>query len=283
MSSNQEQIEYWNGEGGRRWVEQNRYIDELIRPIGEAALDVAAPRRGERALDVGCGCGNQTQALARRIGPGGHVLGIDISEPMLEAARAESAAVDAPCAELEFLCADAAEYAFPEGARDLLFSRFGVMFFADPVAAFANLHRALHAEGRLVFCCWRAMKENELMMLPLRAALAHLPPPEPLPPEAPGPFAFADRERVGRILAGAGYRDAAVDPLDRELRLGAGLDVAEIARRLLDLGPAARLLAGVEDGTRARVEHDLAAAIAPRCDATGLALTACCWLVTARA
>jgi SAM-dependent methyltransferase len=280
---NQEQIDYWNGEGGRRWVEQNRTIDELIRPIGAATLDAAAPATGEHAIDIGCGCGNQTLALAQRIGPQGAVLAVDVSEPMLALARAQAAADSAPRAALQFLCADAAEYRFAPGATDLLFSRFGVMFFAEPVAAFANLRAALRPEGRLVFCCWRALQENELMTLPMQALLAHVPAPPPLPPDAPGPFAFADRARVLRILGDAGFRAASVEPLDCELRIGAGLDAPEIARRLLDLGPAARLLADASAELRAMVERDLCTAIAPRCTAGGLSLTACCWLVSARA
>jgi SAM-dependent methyltransferase len=283
MKDNREQIEYWNGEGGRRWVEQDHGIDALIRPIGEATLEAAAPRAGERALDVGCGCGNPTLSLARRIGPRGQVLGVDVSEPMLALARERLAADRGPRATVEFLRADAAEHPFSSGGTDLLFSRFGVMFFADPVPAFANLRRALGAGGRLAFCCWRAMKDNELMVLPLKAALAHLPPPEPVPPETPGPFAFADRERVRGILGSAGLRAVAVEPLDVELHYGAGLAASEIARRLLDLGPASRLLADADAGTRARVEDTLQAAIAPRCGTQGISLTACCWLVTARA
>ena len=283
MSANQEQIDYWNGEGGQRWVEQNRSVDELIRPIGVAVLDAATLHSGERAIDVGCGCGNQTLALAQRIGPGGQVLGVDVSEPMLALAREQAGADPAPRAALEFLLADAAEHRFEQGATDLLYSRFGVMFFADPVPAFANMRTALRDGGRLAFCCWRAMKENELMLLPLRAALAHLPPPAPVPPDAPGPFAFADRERVLGILQAAGFRDAAVEPLDCALRYGAGLDAAEIARRLLDLGPAARLLADASASIRTRVEEDLCRLIEPRQGAAGIGLMACCWRVTARA
>jgi len=281
-SDNQQQIDYWNGEGGQRWAQQNRILDALIQPLGEAALDAAAPRSKERAIDIGCGCGNQTLALAQRIGPGGGVLGIDVSEPMLEVASAMARADEAPRARLDFLCADAATHAFAPACADLLFSRFGVMFFAEPVAAFANLRGALRAGGRLVFCCWRAMKDNELMRIPLEAALAHLPPPAPMAPDAPGPFAFADRERVLGILQRAGFREAALQPLDCVLHYGAGLDAAEIARRLLDLGPASRLLADADAPTRARVEASLEQAIAPRCEAGGIALTARCWLAMAR-
>jgi SAM-dependent methyltransferase len=283
MSDNQEQIDYWNGEGGRRWVEQNRTIDEMIRPLGAATLDAAAPAAGERAIDIGCGCGNQTLALAQRIGPEGAVLAIDVSEPMLALARTQAAADSAPRAAVQYLRADAAEHFFEAGAADLLFSRFGVMFFADPVAAFANLRVALRADGRMVFCCWRAIQENELMTLPMQALLAHVPAPAPVPPDAPGPFAFANRARVLRILGDAGFHEASVKRLDCELRIGAGLGALETARRLLDLGPAARLLADAPAALRAMVERDLCAAIASRCGTDGLSITACCWLVSARA
>lgn len=279
MGANDEQIAFWNGEGGERWARQNATIEAILRPLGEATVAAAGPAAGERALDVGCGCGNQSLALAERVGPDGHVLGVDVSAPMLDIAR--TLAPDR--AELGFLLADAATHAFEPGRRDLLFSRFGVMFFADPVAAFANLRRALRRGGRLVFCCWRTMRENEMMTLPMAAALEHLPAPEPPPPGAPGPFAFADPARVQAILEDSGYIDCRISPLDVALRIGAGADATGVARQMLELGPAARLLAEATSGQREAITAQLARDISGRVDAGGIPLMACCWLVRARA
>jgi SAM-dependent methyltransferase len=282
MSDNDEQIAYWNGEGGERWVRQNAQIDAIIRPIGEATLDAAAVRAGERAIDIGCGCGNQTLALAGRIGSGGQVLGVDVSGPMIGMARELAAARQTASADVDFLQADAASHAFERGARDLLFSRFGVMFFADPVAAFANLRLALRPAGRLAFCCWRAMRENELMSLPMATALEHLPAPEAPPPGAPGPFAFADPARVQGILEEAGYIDCRITALDVPISIGAGSDASGIASQLLELGPAARLLSEATPAQRQAVTGQLASTLSPRVDERGITLMACCWLVRAR-
>ena len=283
MNSNQEQIDYWNGEGGERWVRQDQSIDALIRPLGAATLAAAAARPGESVLDIGCGCGHQAIELARCVGAEGRVLGVDVSAHMLAAAR-RNASDDggiAPGA-LQFLQADAAAHPFPPAAFDLLFSRFGVMFFADPGAAFAHLRAALRPDGRLVFCCWQALKHNDMMLLPLSAALAHLPPPESMPADAPGPFAFADAERVRHILAAAGFNDVRIDPLEIDLHYGAGLELQEIARRLLELGPAARMLAQAHADTRQLIERELCERLAARHEVGGVRLPARCWLVQAR-
>src|SRR6185369_15072156 len=184
------------------------------------AMDAAAVAAGERVLDVGCGCGSTTIELARRAGPTGHVVGADISGPMLADARARTAA--AGLGNVELVHADAQTHAFPPSAFDLVFSRFGVMFFADPTAAFANLRGALRPGGRLAFVCWRSLPENPWMAVPLMAALQHLPPPTIPGPEDPGPFSFADRGRVERILGGAGWSDVTVTPLDETLTLPGG-------------------------------------------------------------
>ena len=149
--SNEEQIEYWNGEAGRRWAEQDAMMSRLLEPVCEALLDHADVSDSHSALDIGCGGGSQSLMLARRLGPGARVLGVDISGPMLAIAEEKIAEAGEDAAALEFLQADAAEHAFEPGSFDLLFSRFGVMFFDDPVAAFRNLRGALSEDGRLVF------------------------------------------------------------------------------------------------------------------------------------
>ena len=194
---NAAQIDYWNATAGPSWVAAQEGLDIELRPWGEKAIATLAPVAGARMIDVGCGCGATTLMLAERVGPGGRVLGADISAPMLALARQRAEA--AGLAQASFIQADAQTHAFEPA--DGVFSRFGVMFFADPAAAFANLRAALTERGRVVFVCWRALEHNPWMGVPV-AAIAPLLPQAPQAPQpgAPGPFAFADGDRVHAIL-----------------------------------------------------------------------------------
>src|SRR5688572_12503791 len=193
---NADQIAYWNGPAGQRWTDRQALQDVLLAPVSEILIDRAGVRAGERIIDVGCGCGAIAIALAQRTGPAGHVLGIDISAPMLAQARQLTPA-GIP---VEFVLADATVYPFVPAGFDLLVSRFGVMFFAEPVLSFANMRRALRPSGRLAFACWREPRENPWMMAPLQAVYQHVPKLPQQEPEDPGPFAFASEVRVHRIL-----------------------------------------------------------------------------------
>ena len=230
---NTEQIEHWNGEGGQRWVEAQEAMDAVLSPFTRLLLD-RGPWAGQRVLDVGCGCGDTSIAAADL---GAEVLGVDVSSPML--ARARERAQGRP--ELRFVQADAATHPLPAASYDVLLSRFGVMFFADPVAAFTNLHRGHVPGGRLAFVCWQTPAENPWMTAPAQA-IAHLAPDaQPPAPGAPGPFAFADPERVRGILEAAGYHDVAVEPHRVPLRYGVTLsDAMEL---VVQLGPTSRVLA----------------------------------------
>ena len=200
---NAAQIAEWNGEQGQRWVQLQQQMDRMIEPFGDAALQAAAPRPGERVLDIGCGCGSTTLALARAVGSSGQVLGVDVSQPMLAAAQRLAAA--APELSLRFVEADAATAALPHG-QDLLFSRFGLMFFDQPAAALRHLRRALRPGGRCAFVCWRAPRDNPWAMAPLMAARKALGiTPPPADPHAPGPFALADEQRLHGLLSEAGF------------------------------------------------------------------------------
>ena len=205
---NADQIAYWNGPSGQRWADRHAAQESLLGPIADVLIDRAKPRPGERVLDVGCGSGATTFAFAKAVAPNGFALGLDVSDPMLSQARA-FAPKGLP---LDFVLADATVHPFEPASFDLLASRFGVMFFADPVASFTNLRRALKPTGRLAFACWREPKENPWMMAPLMAVYKHVPKMPPVGPEEPGPFAFASEERVTRILEGAGFVDVAMEP-----------------------------------------------------------------------
>lgn len=275
--SNQAQIDFWNADGGRRWTERQAWLDALIAPFGAEALRVAAPAVGERVIDIGCGCGDTVLALAKAVGPSGSVLGVDVSAPML--ARARQRVTEAGLANVKLLEADAS--AAPLPASDLIYSRFGVMFFADPATAFAALRRGVKPGGRMAFACWRAFAENPWALIPAMAGIQALgvapPPPDP---HAPGPFAFADADRVRAILEGAGFGNVAITPFEAPMRLGAGTE--EAARMSLEVGPLAALLR--ESGADpAPVIAAVAKALAPHAGAGGVALAGRVWIVTARA
>jgi ubiquinone/menaquinone biosynthesis C-methylase UbiE len=168
---NADQIAYWNGPGGQRWTDRQQAQDVMLAPVSDILIDRAKAKAGERIVDVGCGCGATSVALAQRVGPAGHVLGIDISAPMLARARQ----IQPAGLPVDFVLGDATVYPFDPASVDLLFSRFGVMFFADPVLSFANMRRAMRPTGRLAFACWREPRENPWMMTPLQAVYKHVP------------------------------------------------------------------------------------------------------------
>ncbi len=238
LTDNSEQIADWNGPVGQQWAALQRDLDAMIMPFGAAALKVAAPRPGQRVLDIGCGCGDTSIDLARIVGAEGSVLGVDVSQPMLDVARARAAAEQ--ISHLEFHGADASEVELPAN-HDLLFSRFGVMFFYDPSKSFSQLRKALKAGGRCVFVCWRAPRNNPWAMTPLVAARAALNVTQaPADPHAPGPFAFADADRLHGILSGAGFDTIDIQRVDAPVVLGATpRAAAESAARI---GPVSRLL-----------------------------------------
>lgn len=276
MTTNAQQIEYWNGPAGERWSKAQDRIDHHLGLITEALLALAAPHEGERVLDIGCGGGTTALILRERIGPEGAVTGIDISAPNLALARARA---HAGTADVVFLEADASAYDF-EPVFDLAFSRFGVMFFDNPPAAFANIRTALAREGRLVFVCWRTFKENDWSFEPYEAALDLLPPQEPMDPHAPGPFAFADDARLSSILERAGFREIQIKPLDTTVNMGAALDDA--ITEALTLGPLARAAAELDESARKNIRARIAPVIARYQTSYGIVAPAAVWLVSAR-
>lgn len=279
---NAEQIAYWNDTAGPKWVAMQESLDRQIGPLGRVAMDAAGLSPGERVLDVGCGCGATSLEIARRVGPGGSVLGIDVSNVMLDAARAAGEGDGTPG--LEFANADAQTAPLAPGSFDVAFSRFGVMFFADPAAAFANLRRALRPGGRLAFVCWQGLASNPWMALPLSAALRHMPPPAPPAPDAPGPFAFADPERVRRILEGAGFAGVSLASHDTDIAVGGGRDLDGTVDFLLQMGPLAAALRESDPALRGRVADAVREAVSPHADGTGgVRLASATWIVTAHA
>jgi SAM-dependent methyltransferase len=268
---------YWNSEATKRWVTEQVRIDQLFAPVTEAALAAAAPEAGESVLDIGCGTGTTVLRLARSVGVAGQVLGVDISAQQLNLARRRIS--DAGISQAWVVLDDAATHEFPPASFDLAFSRFGVMFFADPIGAFTNIKRAMKPGGRLTLAVFRTGPENPWATASI-AALRHLVEPPPPPgPEDPGQFAWGDPARVRRILGGAGFKEVKLTPLDVQITLGP--DAASAAEFAMFVGQGARLLQGAPDATRVEARSALEAFFRNHEQADGVSLAGGLWLVSA--
>jgi SAM-dependent methyltransferase len=278
--ANLEQERYWNTDGGPRWVELGRYLDRQLENMGTTALEAGRPAPGEAVLDVGCGAGATSVLLAVAVAPGGRVVGVDISEPLLAQARTRDvAAIEAS---VSFRRADAQDADWGEDRFDLVYSRFGVMFFADPPAAFANLRAATRPGGRLAFVCWQKPAANEWSAVPARAALPLLPPAPPPDPLAPGPFAFADPDRVRTILSTGGWADIDVAPVQTTIQLGGTADFDEAVHVSVNVGPMGRAMLGLPEDQRPAVLDAIRNALRPfHVEGEGCRMGAAFWLVTA--
>jgi ubiquinone/menaquinone biosynthesis C-methylase UbiE len=277
---NADQITCWNESMGEKWARNQDALDQLLLPVNKRLIEFARIAPGDSVLDIGCGCGATSRAAAARAGERGRVLGVDISAPMLERAKTLGGE---PA--VTYLLADAATHAFARKTFDLAISRFGVMFFADPVAAFANIRTALKPGGRLAFVCWQEMRANAWVTVPLFAALPHLPPQEPADLLAPGPFAFADAERVKRILSDAGFSKIEIAPESFKLMQSRGGPRAldDAVYLATEIGPTSRLLNEASPEARAAAIAAIRQALAPHVTTEGVALGAQCWFVGAAA
>lgn len=273
---NSAQIDYWNGPAGQKWVRDADRLDRMLRPFLDAVIGAGKPGAGEIVTDIGCGGGALSLEVA---GKGAIATGVDVSEPLIGVAR-RRAADSAPGT--RFVVADAADWT-PETAADLIVSRFGVMFFADPVRAFANIRKGAAPGGRLAFACWRPLAENEWALAPIIAAMPFLrEPPQPPEPGAPGPFAFARRDHIDRILTEAGWKTVRISPWDGQIELP-GASAPETAGFMLEIGPLSRTIA--EQGLDpARIKDALVARVQGIADTRGRTwLKAAAWIVEAAA
>jgi SAM-dependent methyltransferase len=276
-SGNADQIEYWNGVGGEKWLKTEQRLELGLNSFGADALKAANAKPGERVIDIGCGTGPTSLKLAQAVAPGGSVLGVDVSQGLIDEANARAKA--AGIANARFIVADASTQPFkPE--HDLLFSRFGVMFFADPIAAFAHLRGALRPGGRVAFVCWRAFKENGWAFIPFMAAVPHLPPIERPAPNAPGPFAFADADRVRDVLGQAGFAGITVDKVDHPLPMPG--DLEQSLRFATEFGPLAQFLAAAPEDMRLKAVAAVREALVKNLSSGNMSLPGACWLVQAR-
>jgi SAM-dependent methyltransferase len=271
-----EQAKLWNGPSGRAWVEEQGLLDRVLQPFQDLLVKEVSISGARRVLDVGCGTGSTTLAFARLLGANGHCSGIDISEPMLALAKARAA--DAGL-HVTFIHANAQTYAFERESVDMIVSRFGVMFFDDPVAAFANLRRAASRGAPLRCLAWRSAAENPFSTTAERAVATLLPNLPPRRADGAGQFAFADRERVYAILQGSGWTGIDIQPIDVEC----AMPEAELLRYVTRLGPVGVALQDVDEGTQARVVETLRAAFDPFVHGAEVRFPAACWRLCAAA
>lgn len=274
-SSNADQTALWNGTSGHAWVDHQATLDRMFAPFEAILTDAMRAGKGQRVLDVGCGTGAVTLAAARHADDG-ECLGVDISAPMLALARDLAARLGVPA---RFVEGDAQTYAFAPASIDCFLSRFGVMFFDDPVAAFANLRRAARPGAGLRVIAWRSPAENAFMTTAERSAAPLLPALPPRRPDAPGQFAFADRQRVATILSQAGWSDVEIRPIDVPCTLAEQDLIGYVSR----LGPVGQQLPSVDDATRTRVLAAVRAAFEPFVHGDEVRFVAACWQIDARA
>jgi len=275
--ANADQIAYWNAQSGRKWADDADKLDAMMAALSDLALAAAAPLPGETVIDIGCGSGGTALMLADRVQPGGHVLGVDVSQPMLAVAEARAAGRH----DVRFTEADAGVFPFAPASADLVFSKFGVMFFEDPQAAFANIRVALKPGGRLVFICWRNAAENPFAAVPMGVAMKHLPPQPKPDPHAPGPFAFADAARVRGLLEGAGFSNVHHQPVGATMVVGRKAESA--AKEAVLTGMPSRMLKDADDAVRAAVIAELSEVYKDWLTDAGVTFPARCWIVTAKA
>ena len=274
--ANETMIDMWNNQSGAGWVTGQERMDRQLEPIGRLAIDALVPATGERLLDIGCGTGATTLALADAVGRSGTALGLDISAPMLALARSRAS----DRSNVQFMQADAQTYGFEPASFDGVFSRFGVMFFDDPVGAFANIRRALKPKGRLAFVCWQSLDKNRWMGEWAAFVADLIPPPPPPPPDAPGPFAFGDPARVRSILEGAGWRDVKLTA--HNLTVAFAQTVDEVLAGVQEVGPLVNALREAKADMRAAVLARIETEARTRLASGGLTAPAAVWVVTGR-
>lgn len=277
FDENSESQKYWNEDGGNKWADNIDVVESFIEPLSNRLINELAARNGEHVLDVGCGGGVTSLQLSEQVGMDGSVLGVDVSAPILVVARKRSEGIE----NLDFQQGDAASAELGEDKFDIITSRFGVMFFDDPVVAFRNLHRALKTTGRLVFLCWRSPELNPCMAAPAKAAFEILPPPEdvdPPDPTAPGPFSLADAAHLESVLTSAGFNDVDLQEVDMLMPLG---ELDSAVSFLMKMGPAAEVIENANASEKDEVARAMTAALSKYETDDGIMPPSAAWLVNA--
>ena len=273
---NAEALRGWDGDDGQFWAAHDQHFDAMMGSHTERLLTAAAISAADHVLDVGCGTGRTTRDAAR-LAPGGKALGIDLSSPLLARAWQRLGAEGPPNA--QFVLGDAQIYPFEADRFDVVISRMGCMFFADPAAAFRNIARALKPGGRLALMTWQAPDRNEWVREVGRAIAGDRPLPVP-PPGAPGPFSFAEPRVVGGVLGAAGFTDLAFHEVQE--RLYYGQTVAEAYAFITGFGLPKGMLQSLDDEQRPTAEQGLLASLQAHAGPTGVAYGSAIWIITAR-
>jgi len=275
---NADMLAFWNGKGGHTWVARQEHTDITLMPVTDALIAFAAPREGERVVDIGCGCGAPTLEFARAVGATGRVVGMDISAPML--AEAERRAEAAGLANIDWRQADPATATLDE--YDLITSAFGVMFFGDRVAAFKNMRRSAAPNTRMALVCWRTLAENPWMEVPMKAVAQHLPPRPKGTPNAPGMFAFADPAHVTDVLTASGWAPPRFEKLDVDLDIAAGRGIEEAVVQCSQIGVINSWLRNQPEEIISAAVVSLREVLAPYVDGQSVRLPGAMWLIASR-
>ncbi len=273
---NADMLAFWNGQGGNIWVARQAHTDTTLAPVTEALLAFAAPRAGERVLDVGCGCGAPTLDFARAVGSSGRVAALDISGPML--AEGEARASAANITNIDWRQADPATAVLDQ--YDLLTSAFGTMFFGEPVGAFTHMRSAADPGARMAIVCWRSLDENPWMEVPMNAVARHLPPRPKPAPHAPGMFAFADPERVREVLTDSGWARPHFEKFDADLDIAAGQGLEEAVIQSTQIGAVNSWLRDQPEDIRSAAIDSLRDALSPHLDGASVRLPGAMWLIS---
>lgn len=276
MEHAHEEERYWNEEGGSNWIRFIERLERMLDVLTPHLVDAVAAQSGERILDIGCGGGPTSAAYAQTVGATGHVVGADISEPILELARSRFGHMKS----LEFITADAGAHAFEAQSFDVVTSRFGVMFFPQRDSAFANIHKAVKPGARICFMCWRAIKENPWMGEGAQAAFEFVTPAEKPEPGAPGPFSLADPDQTRNLLSGAGFKDIEFEAVDENVSLGSVEDTLDW---LTSMGPAAKPLQEAPPAAREKAISAMRRVFEARLSDSGVVFPGAAWIVRARA
>ncbi|NIA67733.1 class I SAM-dependent methyltransferase [Pelagibius litoralis] len=274
--ANSAQVEHWNGMTGRAWVDVQPVLDQMFAPLEDLLLETPAVAAGHRVLDVGCGTGSTTLAVARKVGEHGRCVGMDVSEPMIAAAQARADRAGLPAA---FICADAQAYGFEPAGFDVIVSRLGVMFFDNPVRAFENLRHAAREKAALSFIAWRGPEENPFLTTPERASAPLLPDIPARRVGAPGPLAFAEEAVGRRVLQQSGWAEIEIRPVD----LACSFLEKDLIHYFTRIGPLGQILQETDERTRAQVIETVRTAFDPYVKGAEVRFTAACWMAGARA
>ena len=277
---NKNQKDFWSGKGGDIWVERQNAMDPMLSPLGEAALNKLNFNEEENVLDIGCGCGHTTLNIAKRIGPSGNVTGLDISEPMLK--RAKESAVEMSITNTSFKCVDVQTEDLGDQIYSAAFSRFGVMFFEDSIAAFKNINKSLISGGYLSFVCWQSPAVNPWQSLFIQEVKKFLDLPSP-PPRSPGPFAFMESEYVSSILEESKFQDITIEGHEAEVNMFSGRSLSDSVKDYISINPVVtQMLKESSENQIAEIVNSGIEAFSPYYSEKGLIFPSATWLVTAR-